>query len=63
MSVTSRMKNAAYEFERARIDAGFDYAKVESDSADWSLDGKTKLRVFGIDSDNKSHRWEEGIDE
>ena len=59
--ISDRVRAIAYELERARIDLGFDYMKVESESGEWSLSSKPELRAFGIDSDNKSHRWEEGI--
>ena len=61
-AITERMRSAAREFESAAIDAGFDFVKVEFRSRFWSLNGEQELWVFGIDANNKSHRWEEGND-
>lgn len=61
-AITERMRSAAREFERASIDAGFDFAKVEYESGLWSLNDEQGLRVFGIDVNDRSHRWEEGKD-
>ena len=60
VGITDRMKAAANEFESAAIDAGFDFAKVEMESGEWSLVRKHELRIFGVDVNDKSHRWTTG---
>ena len=61
-AITERMRSAAREFESAAVDAGFDFAKVEYESGLWSLNGEQGLRVFGIDVNDRLHRWKEGKD-
>lgn len=59
VEVTDRMIAAAHEFQSACIDAGFDYGKLTFESADWSINFKQYLRIFGVDMFNKTHTWEE----
>ncbi len=55
--ITPEMKAAAFAFESAAIDAGFDFANIRFESTSWALDEVQRLQIFGVDSSNKSHQW------
>ena len=58
--VSKRMKECAYEFERAAIEAGFDFAKLTWQSAAWKAKEKQQLRVFAVDKNDKATLWKGG---
>ena len=59
MEINEQVLKAAWAFESAAIDAGYDYAKVTFESTAWN-DGKPSLFICCVDRDNKTVYYTEG---